>query len=293
MHVSVDTGWGQRSYGSCDVSTELLANTVEFVTEPPGPLPDPSPSGRTYSQVRKVRLGDVRPDGKLRLDALVRYAQDVSNDDTTDAELLDDLAWVVRRTTVDVIVDAVFGETLTFVTFCSGIGRRWAERRLHITGDRGARLEVSTLWIHLDPDNGRPRPLSTQFLDLYAEAAQGRTVRARLEHPDPPASAERRSWPVRAVDFDLFHHMNNAAYWAVVEELFAESGVESAGKRIRLEYGHGVDRGLPVTLLLDREIGESTSPTTMVWWCTGDADTVAASGQISQFPMDWYRGPLV
>ncbi len=198
-----------------------------------------------------MRLGDVRPNGKLRFDALVRYAQDVSNDDTSDASLANDLAWVVRKTTVDVVVEAEFGETLTFVTFCSGLGRRWAERRLHVTGDVGAHLEIATLWVHLDADSGRPTPLSSHFLETYGPAAQGRTVSARLEHANPSERAVRRNWPVRFVDFDVFDHMNNAAYWAAVEEIIAERRFLPVRCRAELEYGHGIDHGSQVSLAVE------------------------------------------
>lgn len=204
------------------------------------PLVPPPLSGRTFSSHRKIRLGDVCPEGSLRLDALIRYAQDVSNDDTADADLADDLAWVVRRTVVDVLADAELGETLTFTTFCSGIGGRWAERRLRVRGDRGGHYEIATLWVHLDAESNRPKRLSDQFLDLYGEASRGRRVSARLVHDPPPDEAERRSWPLRFVDFDVFGHVNNAAYWAVVEEHMAERSLRRCGRRIELEYGAGI-----------------------------------------------------
>ncbi len=261
-----------------------------------------------------MRLGDVRPDGSLRFDALIRYAQDVSNDDTTDADLVDDLDWVVRRTTVDVVVDAEFGERLTFTTFCSGLGSCWAERRLRVVGDRGAHLEVASLWVHLDTESGRPRRLSAQFLDLYGEAAQGRTVRARLLHPPPAEETPRRHWPVRFVDFDIFDHMNNAAYWAAVEELIAERSFPTSGLRVELEYGHGVDhRSVDHRSVDHRRVGEAgVGPGTVederrlmlavsdgldgdagagfgLWWCTDDRASPAASGVVCRIEPDRYR----
>lgn len=213
---------------------------------------------------RQVRLGDVDVDGRLRLDALTRYTQDVSNDDTTDAGLLDDLAWVVRRTTVDVMEPAGFGERLELVTFCAGLGRRWAERRLHITGDHGAALEVSTLWVHIDAGSGRPRPLPAQFLELYGEAAGGRTVGARHRNPPVPPDAPRRRWAVRAVDLDLFGHVNNAAYWAVVEELLADDPMPPPYRCVA-EYGAGLGRGSEVELCWTRPDGGLSA-----WLVTGD-----------------------
>jgi acyl-ACP thioesterase len=58
--------------------------------------------GRRFSADRPVRLGDVSPRGRLRLDAVVRYLQDTSSDDTADSALEDADGWVVRRTVVEV-----------------------------------------------------------------------------------------------------------------------------------------------------------------------------------------------
>jgi acyl-ACP thioesterase len=216
--------------------------------EPLVPLP---PVGRRFVGHRRVRLGDVTVDGRLRLDALTRYTQDVSNDDTTEAGLVDDLAWVVRRTVVDTFVPARFGEDLELVTFCGGLGRRWAERRLAVTGDAGARIEVATLWVHIDPTSGRPRQLSEQFLSLYGEAAQGRTVGARHGNPPAPDGAMLRRWPVRVADLDLFGHVNNAAYWAALEEVLADHPLTGAHRAV-CEYGAGIRHGDVVDLRWDR-----------------------------------------
>lgn len=232
-----------------------------------------------------MRLGDVRPDGRLRLDALTRYAQDVSNDDTSDVDLPDDLAWVVRRTTVDVLVPAVLGEELEIVTFCSGLGRRWAERRLEVFGDCGGRYEVATLWIHIDVASGRPRTLSDRFLEIYGEAAAGRKVSARLAHGVAPVDAGRRVWPLRRVDFDVFNHVNNAAYWATVEELLpAWPGDWSAGTRCTVEYREGVSPGDSVVVaeLVSDQMVE-------LWWLTA-AKQAAASARLTPLEQQWYRG---
>lgn len=237
----------------------------------------------------------------MRLDALVRYAQDVSNDDTTDAALDDDLSWIVRRTTIDVVHEAVFGESLRFSTFCSGLGSRWAERRLQIVGDRGAHVEMATLWVYLDAGTGRPRRLTEQFVALYGPAAQGRTVRARLEHGDPPSGVSPQPWPVRFVDFDVVGHMNNAAYWVAVEEVLAVGDHPTVGIRAELEYGRGVDPEQAVSLLVvpgrrarPDGAGEPAGAlaggegVVSLWWTTETAPA-AASAVVRLLPRGWYH----
>src|SRR5947207_6187601 len=153
-------------------------DTVATVTDDPLALPPPA-RGRVYRGGRRVRLGDASPGGRLRLDALARYLQDVSNDDTRDGELDDD-GWVVRRTALRVARLPVIGEELVLETFCSGIGGRWAERRVRVQGDQGGAVEAVSLWVHVDMATGRLTPPTPPFFTLYGEAAAGRTVPPRL-----------------------------------------------------------------------------------------------------------------
>lgn len=210
----------------------------------PEPLAPRLDAGRVFSGRRKVRLGDVDPRARLRLDALTRYTQDVSDDDTTDAGLDERPGWVVRSTVVDEVVPAGLGEWLRFETFCSGVGSRWAERRLTVVGERGAHYEVATVWVCIDADTGRPHRLTGQFLDLYGSAAGDRPVSARQVNRPLPAESFARpgdgavmAWQLRVVDFDIYGHVNNAAYWAAVEQRL---GRWHAPRRVRLEYGAGV-----------------------------------------------------
>ncbi|MFM7761820.1 MAG: acyl-ACP thioesterase domain-containing protein, partial [Acidimicrobiaceae bacterium] len=72
------------------------ARKREHETRPaPSALPE---SGRRFSVVHKVRLGDVTPKGRLRLDAVARYLQDVATDDSLDGGYDEPHSWVVRRT---------------------------------------------------------------------------------------------------------------------------------------------------------------------------------------------------
>jgi acyl-ACP thioesterase len=206
----------------------------------------PVPSrGRVFEGTRRVRLGDATPGGRLRLDSCARYLQDVSNDDTRDSGLDDELGWVVRRTVVDVACFAELGEVVTLRTFCGGLGSRWAERRVSITGEHGARLEAATLWVHVDLKTQRPIPLSARFHELFAEAAQGREVRARLHHREPPMDAPAEPWPLRFTDFDVIGHVNNAAYWAVVEQHLLRRRDVRAPMRAEMEFRAGLDIGRP------------------------------------------------
>jgi acyl-ACP thioesterase len=182
------------------------------------PLSGRVAAGRAFTATRRVRWGDVDRRGRLRLDGIARYLQDVSNDDTRDAGLDLRLPWVVRRTTIDVVTPPRPGEVLTLTTFCGGLGAAWAERRTTIEGDDGGHVEAASLWVALDPTSGRPARLGPEFIEIYGSAADGRTVGGRLRHPAPADGAEGRPWPLRSTDHDGMGHVNNAATWEPIED---------------------------------------------------------------------------
>jgi len=186
-------------------------------------LKNKPPSGRIVRRDRRVRLGDVSPAGRLRLDALVRYLQDVATDDSRDVGLTPGRQWVVRSTRLHVQELPVYEDMVWLATWCGGVGSHYAQRRTSIRGDR-AWIDAATLWVQVDEASMRPARVDDRFRELYAEAAQGVTVRARLAHhdPSPQAVAAAAPWPLRFTDFDALAHVNNAIAWVVVEELLAE-----------------------------------------------------------------------
>ncbi len=237
-------------------------------------LPPPA-QGRVFGTSRRVRVGDASPGGRLRFDALACYLQDVSNDDTRDAGLGDD-GWVLRRMALEVRQFPVLGEMLHLRTFCSGTGARWAERRVTVAGDDGGEVDAVSLWVHLDLATGRPAPLSTRFFDIYGEAAGGRVVNSRLQHPSPPAAAgPARAWPTRFSDFDVMGHMNNAAYWHPVEQVLAARRHLRAPLRSELEFRTSIDPDDAVDLVVQDGEGE-----VRIWIRSGEV--VVASARVGR-----------
>jgi acyl-ACP thioesterase len=237
----------------------------------------PPPEARVFVRERRVRLGDATPRGRLRLDALARYLQDVSNDDTRDAGFTDndEMGWVVRRTVIEVPRFPVFGEELTLGTWCSGTGSRWAERRVQVRGNRAGVVEAASTWVHVDTTTGRPKALTPRFHEVFTPSAVGRVVRARLHHGDKPDEADRRAWPLRAADFDVLGHVNNAAYWEAVEEELARRRDLRAPLRAEVEFRAGIDPGMAVSLW--------TVDTGSTWagWLAGDDGVVRASASVT------------
>ena len=210
------------------------------------PLPD---DGRRYSTAREVRLADASLTGRLRLDALARYLQDIANDDARDAIGQDAAAWVVRKTTVDVMSWPRFQESIELTTFCGGVGGRWAERSTSFRGRDGGHVEAAALWVHIDIGSGRPVPLPAVFHEQFGGGWGSRRVSGRLTHPGPPDVAGTAApWHFRATDFDVMGHVNNAAYWAVVEEVLVAEAV-ALPLRFELEYRLPVEPHHDVSLV--------------------------------------------
>ena len=180
-------------------------------------------------------LADCAPTGRVRLDALARFVQDIAYADAEDARLSRRAAWVVRRTRMRVDRFPRFGERLQLATFCSGLGRMWAERRTTISGGE---VDVVSLWVHLDPLSGRPTPITEEEIAMWGESTAGRKVTARLHHPSPEGTEDSVSWRFRATECDLADHVNNAAYLQPLEEelLASGGGGELEAIDVEIEY---------------------------------------------------------
>jgi acyl-ACP thioesterase len=175
-------------------------------------------AGRRFRHLARVGLGDAAPDGRARLDALARWLQDAAYLDVVDAGFEGHGSWVVRRSRMDIARFPTFGEPLELTTWCSGLGKMWAERRTTIAGDRGGAVEATALWVFIDPETARPRPLDPAQVEVWGSSAGDRRVRARLTHDDAPEGAPSETFRFRRADLDVAQHVNNAAYWTVVEE---------------------------------------------------------------------------
>ena len=216
--------------------------------------------------------------GRLRLEALARFLQDIATDDADDARLSERRGvWVLRSSDVEVRALPVYHETVELATFCSGTGPRWAERRTQLLGDRGARIEVAALWVFVDPSRGRPLPLDDDFHDRYGESAGGRRVRGRLVHGAPAPAAQVRPWPFRASDFDVLDHVNNAA--------LARSGRRRARCALPgtcaaprgIEYRGTIERGDTVELASEVQADDGRTPELSTWLSVGGEVRMSAT----------------
>ena len=204
------------------------------------PLP---PVGRVFEQSLRPGLADAATSGRVRLDALARWVQEIAFADVDDAGVLQQSAWVVRRMRIRVERFPQWGDHVTGRTFCSGYGRLWAERRVDYESENG-RVEIAGVWVHLSPETRLPVPMPPSFDEVYAPSAQGRKVKARLRHPNPGGDESARDWFFRRSDTDIADHVNNAAYWEVVEETLGDPAAFDAEIEFREPAAAGAARVL-------------------------------------------------
>jgi acyl-ACP thioesterase len=197
------------------------------------------PEVRAFCQPRWAGFADCAPSGRVRLDALACWLQDVAYADVHDAGLDGAAVWVVRRTRIRVNRFPRFGERFALTTFCSGVGRMWAERRTDIVAEDAAAdaspdVEAVSLWVHLDAEHWRPSPLTDAEMATYG-GMPSRRVSARLRHPAPETTNGGAPWTFRATECDIADHVNNAAYWQPLEEELL-AGADPERLDVEIEY---------------------------------------------------------
>ena len=196
--------------------------------------------GRTFAAARRVRLADRDETGRLRLDAVARFLQDVAIDDVEETGWgAPEHLWFVRRIRVEVLAPFLDDREVRLATWCSGLAAIAAGRRWSLEGDRGGRIEVDSVWIHLGPDL---RPARIESFGVYADATGGRPVSTRLELPWPSDDAPRVPWALRSTDVDVHGHVNNAVYWQAVEDALRAAGLAARARLVaELDYRDPID----------------------------------------------------
>jgi acyl-ACP thioesterase len=227
-------------------------------------VPEPA-QGRRFSIHTLVRLSDASPSSHWRLDGVARALQDAATEDWEDCGIVTDALWLARRTSFRRVGPwPVIYDRLKLTTFCAGVGAAWAERRTNVYVDEKLVIEASSLWVPVDP-RGFPVRIPRTFYEIFGEAMGDRRVSGRVPVTVPPPEASKRSWPLRRADLDVIGHVNNAAVWQAVAEVF-DAPVESVDviHHGPVEEGHVVELVKSATqmwLLVDGEVRVAASVT--------------------------------
>jgi len=159
---------------------------------------------------------------------------------------------------IEVRQAAVLDEALDLTTYCTAMGRSWAERTTTLRGSSGASIDAVSLWVQITIETGRPTPLSEEFHHFYGEACGDRRVSARLGLDGPTEDVDTRPWAVRRTDLDPFNHVNNAANWSFLEEVLGSTAASRLG-RAEMEFLAPIEFGTPADLQIDRDSNSARS----------------------------------
>ncbi|OBI39702.1 acyl-[acyl-carrier-protein] thioesterase [Mycobacterium colombiense] len=233
----------------------------------------PDGYGEIFETRWPLRVADVDADGHLRLDAAARHIQDAAQDHARawGADQLHPL-WIIRRTIIDVMSPITFQSDLRLRRWCSGTSTRWCQMRVRIDGNDGGRIESEGFWINMNRDTMMPSIIGEEFLSRLNSTTDTHRLRWKpiLEPLGERDTADATfDFPVRATDIDIFNHVNNSVYWAVVEEYLRGQPRRESPFRVVVEHIAPVAPGDKVEVLVHtgpsgHSVGAATTLTYMV-----------------------------
>ncbi len=208
-------------------------------------------SARLFHFEHRVLLADTDPSGRMRLDAISRVLQDAATLDVESTNLAKKGPWVIRWMDFAAHGLPSYLEQLDVTTYCSGIGRAWAERSTIIKSESSSITAVAN-WVLLDDLGRSPIRLSKEFISVYGESANGKTSSPRLHLSQRLSSfelTERILVPLRYADLDIMGHMNNAIHLALVEEALFQFGIKLLDDfKYRIEFHSEIEPKAPVSV---------------------------------------------
>lgn len=261
---------------------------------PAQPLSDRLEGAQYFEAQYRVRTGDIDQDMRVRLDSVARYLQDIANDNIEATEFWrTDPFWIVRRTIIDVIRPFSWPATITAQRWCGAASTRWTNMRVRLTAEHQTNLfnpdprpdgliETEAFWINVN-DQGMPSRISDGMQNLVNSMTNEHRLRWKSMNPEksPETGSEPdREFVLRAVDYDPFKHLNNAAYLSVVEEdILTHPELVDRPHRMVIEYLRPIEPGSTVTVRRLREEDRLT-----IWLLLGDEQTVAATVSLGPLP---------
>jgi medium-chain acyl-[acyl-carrier-protein] hydrolase len=190
-----------------------------------------------------VRAFDCRPDGRMKLNALMQYLQEsaachaeqlgVGLADMNDRNCF----WVLSNLCLEMIREPRWMEGFTVRTWPSGYTRLLAAREFVGTAQDGSELfRAGSEWMVLDKPSGRPQNLTRLNLNLPQDAPKALSSPLRRLKPAPqyvPACSLRVAFS--ALDFN--QHVNNTEYvrWAF-DALHGRLGISFEVHTVHITY---------------------------------------------------------
>lgn len=170
---------------------------------------------RTYSHERQVLLRDVRQNKTLRIDSILHFAQDVGRLDTYDLGVAEGGVWFARHMEIFINDIPKLNDNLVVSTYCDGISKVSAVRKVDIFSQDIKVVSVSTEWVHFDVVNSRPK-IVPSWIKHYGDNLKD-FVRRYIHFNNDEDFLPAKKWQMRKTDFDMNDHVNNARICEIIE----------------------------------------------------------------------------
>ncbi|NNG97109.1 acyl-ACP thioesterase [Gordonia araii NBRC 100433] len=258
----------------------MIGDPLQVRPEPVEPL---IAAGTMSKLHRTVRIDAVRPNGRVKFDAVARYLQDAGQDHLDALDYTDiHPHWVARRTVIDMHGAGGWPEQIAMHRWGSKMGSRWCNVRVDLDGDAGTRIETEAFWVNFNAETATPSRLDDRFVEIFGARAEPGPLRWKaLLDPEPHADAEVIPFTLRASDLDMMEHVNNAVYWSALEEALSRH----ADLRDRMPLRGIIEYNSPLVpadepRLLARREGDTLS----AWLMAGDRNAAALAATIPRVP---------
>lgn len=163
--------------------------------------------------------------------------------------------WLIRETEIQFLQQLTYGDTAVVTTWADDF-RRVRSRRVYEFRRLGSDALIArgvTDWVYTDMKTGLPALIPEAIIRAYCPEGTPEVAARRAKFPPappPPAGVFRLRKRVEFRDVDIVGHLNNAAYFAFIEDAstqvgrhfgwpmkrISEAGFAIIGREMRIEY---------------------------------------------------------
>jgi acyl-ACP thioesterase len=186
-----------------------------------------------YSKEFIVGSFQVHPDGKLRMNSLADFFQEVAWGHADSADfgrnlLEDNLSWILSRFDIRATNLPTWGESIKVLTAGRGVDKLFAFREFLITDLQGKPLaRAMSSWVLLNTLSKKiHRPEQVLPTALFDPQLKPDWQPDRIRISGKLLFEEE--FKVRFSDLDLNNHVNNTTYIRWVEDLFKDHQIDSS-----------------------------------------------------------------
>lgn len=198
-----------------------------------------------------ISAGDLCPSGKLTLKKLMNYFQSLALSHYThyaqpwDEVIKGKKAWVLNKIEIELVRMPTLSDELEIETWSRGADGFKGLREFSIKSNSEIIIKAQTSWVYLDMLKKKPTFFQREIYPNFKAIAESNfmddSFSWRLGGSDEFKNSF--SYQLRRTDFDINKHLNNTAYFELVDDLLFRSDIDKF-KQIRAIYRREVPLGV-------------------------------------------------